>query len=128
MPRVPFCVIRKQMRGVIRDYPARLLTPDERELVVEWTAGAGDIAEAYVSNRRADDPALYHRIVIVTKADDGPSHLVHASSGRNIWIIFSLGRRTKIQRFRSLRAALNSIRPVLAETGLENVLHIPKLA
>ena len=128
MPWYPFCVTRMQMRGAIRDFPARLLTPDERALAAEWIAGAGDIAEAYVSNRRADDPALFHRIVIVTKADDGPSHLVQASSGRNIWIVFSLGRRTKVRRFRTLGAALNSIRPVLVETGLENVLHVPKLA
>ena len=105
------------MRGVIRDFPARLLTPRERELVTEWVASAGDIAEVYVSNRRANDPALYHRIVIVSKAGDGPSHLVHASSGRDIWIVFKLGSRTKVQRFRTLRAALNSIRPVLVESG-----------
>src|ERR1700681_1418889 len=111
LPR-PLCVTHKQMRGAIRDFPARLLTPDERALAAEWIAGAGDIAEAYVSNRRADDPAFLHRLVIVTKAEDGPSHLVQASSGRNIWIVFSLGRRTKVQRFRTLRAALNSIRPV----------------
>jgi hypothetical protein len=122
-----FWAIGKQMKGTIRDFPARLLTPDERALVAEWIAGAGDIAEAYVSNRRVDDPALYHRIVIVTKADDGPSHLVHAPPGRDIWIVFSLGRRTKVQRFRALRAALNSVRPVLVETELEGVLHIPKL-
>jgi hypothetical protein len=127
LPR-PFCVTHKQMRGTISDFPARLLTPDERALAAEWIAGAGDVAEAYVSNRRADDPAFLHRIVIVTTADDGPSHLVQASAGRNIWIVFSLGRRTKVQRFRTLQAALNSIRPVLAETGMENVLHIPKLA
>ena len=126
MPQGPFCVTRKQMKGVIRDFPARLLTPEERALVAEWIAGAGDIAEAYVSNRRADDPALHHRIVIVTKAGDGPSHLVHASSGRNIWIVFLLGRRTRVQRFRTLRAALNSVRPVLLETGLENGLPISK--
>lgn len=116
------------MKGAIRDFPARMLTPDQRALVGEWIAAAGDIAEAYVSNRRADDPAFYHRIVIAAKADEGPSHLVHASSGRNIWIVFSLGRRTKIKRFPTLRAALNSIRPVLAATELENVTYIPKLA
>ena len=126
MPQCRFCVTPKQMKGAIRDFPARLLTPHECALVAEWIAAAGDIAEAYVSNRRADDPALHHRIVIVTKGGDGPSHLIHASSGRNIWIVFSLGRRTKVQRFRTLRAALNSVRPVLLETGLENELPVPK--
>jgi hypothetical protein len=115
------------MKGAIRDFPARLLTPDERALVAEWIAGAGDIDEAYVSNRRVDDPALYHRIVIVLKPEDGPAHLVHSPPGRDIWIVFSLGRRTRVQRFRNLRAALNSIQPVLVEPGLEDVLRIPKL-
>jgi hypothetical protein len=115
------------MKDVVRHLPARLLAPDERTLVAEWLAGAGDIAEAYVSNRRGDDPALYNRIVIVVKPDDRPAHLIHAPSGRNIWIVISLGRRTKIQRFRTLRAALNSVRSVLVEAGLERALRIPKL-
>ena len=71
MPHIAFCAIVKHMKDVIRHLPARLLTPDERALVAEWIASAGDIAEAYVSSRRGDDPALYHRIVIVTKPEDG---------------------------------------------------------
>jgi hypothetical protein len=123
-PYLSYCY---HMKDMIRDLPARLLAPDERTLVAEWLASAGDIAEAYVSNRRGDDPALDHRIVIVTKPEVGPSHLVHAPSGRDIWIVLTLGRRTKIQRFPTLRVALNSVRPVLVETGLEEVLRIPKL-
>ncbi len=115
------------MKDVIRHLPARLLTPDERTLVAEWLAGAGDITEAYVSDRRGDDPALYRRVVIVTKPEVGPSHLVHAPSGRDIWIVLTLGRQTKIHRFRTLRAALNSVRPALVETGLEEAFRIPKL-
>ena len=54
--------------------------------MAEWLAAAGDIADAYVSNRRGDDPTIRHRIVIVTKADDEPSHLVHAPSvGTSGW-------------------------------------------
>src|SRR4029453_7143692 len=79
------------MRDIIRHLPARLLTPEERALVVEWFAAAGDIAEAYVSNRRGDDPALHHRVVVITKPDMGPSHLIHAPAGRDIWVVFSLG-------------------------------------
>jgi hypothetical protein len=127
MSDISFCAIVKPMKDLIRHLPARLLTPDERALVAEWIGGAGDVAEAYVSNRRGDDPALYHRIVIVVKPEDGPAHLVHASTGRDIWIVLSLGRRTKTQRFRTLRAALNSVRPVLVETGLEEAFRIPKL-
>jgi hypothetical protein len=117
----PFCAISKQMKDV-RHLPARFLTPDEHALVAEWIAGAGDIAKAYVSDRHDDDSALYRRIVIVQKSADGPTHLVHAPPGRDIWIVLSLGRRTKVQRFRTLRAALNSVRPVLVEVGSDEVL------
>lgn len=107
------------MPDAIRHFPARPLTPDERALLAEWLAAAGDIAKAYVSNRREDDPVLYRRIVIIAKPDEGPSHLVHAPSGRDIWIVFSLGRRVGLQRFNTLRAALNSIRPVLVDVGVK---------
>lgn len=115
------------MKDMIRDLPARLLAPDERALVAEWLSGAGDITEAYVSDRRGDDPALSHRTVIVTNPEAGPTHLVHPPLGRDIWIVLTLGRRTKIRRFRTLRAALNSVRSVLVETGLEEALRIPKM-
>jgi hypothetical protein len=105
------------MQDAISQFPARRLTPDEYALVVEWLAAAGDVTSAYVSKRRSDDPALHHRIIIATGPGNAPSHFVHASSGRDIWIIFSSGRRTKIRRFQTLRAALNSIRPVLLDAG-----------
>ena len=44
-------------KNSIRHFPARLLTPDEHALLAEWLSAAGDIASAYVSNRRGDDPA-----------------------------------------------------------------------
>ena len=111
-PRVIYC-----MQDVISQFPARRLTPDEHALVVEWLAAAGDVASAYVSNRRSDDPALHHRIIIAAGPGGAPSHFVHASSGRDIWIVFSSGRRTRIRRYQTLRAALNSIRPVLVDAG-----------
>jgi hypothetical protein len=70
---------------------ARVLTLAERTLVAEWIACAGDIAEAYVSNRRTDDPALRNRVVIVTRPEDGPTHLFHAPARRGIWIVLSFG-------------------------------------
>jgi hypothetical protein len=109
------------MGSPVRHMPARLLTPDERALVAEWLAMASDIALAYVSSRSSDDPALYHRIVIVTKVDDGPSHIVYAPSERNIWIVFSSGRSSAVKRFLSLRTALNSVRPVLVEMAAEDM-------
>jgi hypothetical protein len=114
------------MRDAIRHFPARPLTPEENALVEEWLAAAGDVASAYVSNRRSDDPALFHRIIIAASPEDRPSHLVHAPSGRDLWIVFSLGRRTKIRRFKTLQAALNSIRPVLVEARSEEALVKPK--
>jgi len=105
------------MRDMILKFPARPLTPIERALVNEWIAGAGDITLAYVSTRGGDDPALRDRIIVMTDPEKGPSHLIHAPMGRNIWMVFSAGRRTRIQRFQTLRAALNSVRPVLAEPG-----------
>jgi hypothetical protein len=103
------------MQTAIRHLPARLLKPEERALVSEWFAAAADIALAYVSSRLGDDPTLLHRIIVITKAQDGPSHIVHAPSGRDLWIVFAAGRRTRVRRFRTLRAALNFIRPVLVE-------------
>ena len=46
------------MRDVFRHSPARPLTPAEHAIVTEWLAAAGDIASAYVSDRRSDDPVL----------------------------------------------------------------------
>ena len=83
------------MRNAIRYFPARPLMPDERALVAGWLASVGDIAATYVSSRRGDDPAHYRRVVIVTKPDEGPSHLVDAPFGRDIWVVFSVGRRTR---------------------------------
>ena len=110
----------------ISQYPARLLTPEERALVAEWFATAGDIAEAYMSNRRSDNSALLHRVVIIANPDAKPSHLVHAPSGRDIWMVLFLGSRTKIQRYPTLRAALNSVRYVLVETTSEDALTKPQ--
>jgi hypothetical protein len=107
------------MGDSIRHFPARLLTPDEHVLLAEWLSVAGDIASAYVSNRRGDDPAYYRRIVIVARPDEGPSHLVHAPTGRREWVVFSRGPTYQIDIFPTLHAALNSIRPVLVEAGME---------
>lgn len=110
------------MKAEICHFPPRLLTLSERALVAQWVADAGDIAEAYVSSRRSDDAAFYHKIVIVINPADGPAHLVHAPSGQDTWIVFSCGRRMGIEYFGTLRSALNSVRPVLVETEIEEAL------
>lgn len=107
------------MEDTIRHFPARLLTPDEHALVAEWLAAAGDVAEAYVSNRRGDDPAYYRRVIIVTKPGEGASYLVHTPTGRPEWVVFFRGPNPQIDLFPTLRAALNSIRPVLVDDGVE---------
>jgi hypothetical protein len=61
---------------------ARVLTLAERALVAEWIACAGDVGEAYVSDRRDEDPALRNRVVIVTRPEDGPTHVFHAPARR----------------------------------------------
>jgi hypothetical protein len=110
------------MRDVVRHLPARLLRPDERALVAEWVGAAGDIASAYVSSRRSDDPAIYHRIAITASMGDEPSHYVQALAGRDIFMVIAAGqgRRTNVKRFRTLRAALNSVRPVLVKVGSDD--------
>jgi hypothetical protein len=105
------------MSNEIRHFPARLMTPDEQALVADWLATAGDIVLAYISKRCTDDPDLHHRILINAGPHGAPSHIVYAASGRDIWVVLKTGQRTKIQRFRTLQAALNSIRPVLVEPG-----------
>ena|GEM_PF-6860881 len=104
------------MRRRSRDPPHAGERYRRLEPLAGWLASVGDIASIYVSSRSGDDPTHYRRIVIVTKPDEGPSHFVHASYGHDIWIVFSVGRRTTIQRSPTLRAALNSIRPVLADS------------
>jgi hypothetical protein len=100
------------MRNAIRHFPARPLTPNERSLLANWLATAGDVASAYIVQRRSDDPTLLYRIVIAAGTDDVPSHVVHAASGRDVWIVSRPGLRTRIRRYRTLQAALNSIRSV----------------
>lgn len=106
-------------QDAIGHFPARLLTPDEHALLGEWLAAAGDIAEAYVSNRRGDDPGYYRRIVITTTPGDGPSHFVHASLASGKWVVLVRGPNPLVDVFPTLRAALNAVRSVLPEIGAE---------
>jgi hypothetical protein len=85
------------------------MTPDERALFDDWLATAGDIASAYISQRRGDDPILRNRIVLAAGVDDSPSHIVFAATGRDIWVVLQPSRRTRIQRFRTLHAVLDSL-------------------
>jgi hypothetical protein len=100
---------------VLQTLPPRPLSPDERNLLDEWLAASGDIACAFFSERRADDPALYRRIVIYEDVDAGPAYLVHAPLSIDAWIMMNVHDAAGAQSFTTLRQALNSIRPVFAQ-------------
>jgi hypothetical protein len=102
----------KRTGDVLRTFAPRPLNPDERALVDTWLAVACDVASAYVSERRSDDPALYRRIVVAIGPEPGPSFLIHAPAGMNCWLVTPVGHGSNVQRFDTLRTALNSIRPV----------------
>ena len=84
-------------------------------MLAEWLAAAGDVALAYVSSRQSDEATLKHRIVVFSGDGGQLSHLVFAPAGRDIWIVLTKGPRSRLRRHKTLRAALNSIRPVLVD-------------
>ena len=96
-------------------YPPRLLRPDERALVAEWLAAAGDVSSAYVSQRQSDHPAIYRRVVITERDGGGPSYLIDTPVNSDYWIVIRVCPEPEAHSFPSLRAALNSIRLVLPE-------------
>jgi hypothetical protein len=104
-------------QAVMLTFPPRELAPLERQLVRDWLSLAGDISEAHVSARRSDDPALYRRIVVSASPDGRPTHLVHHPDGLDLWVKMTVGPYPQIEMFNTLRAALNSIRPVLFDGG-----------
>lgn len=101
-----------RIEGVLLTFPPRRLAPDERAVLNAWLAATCDVASAYVSERRSDDPAQYRRIVVTVGPTRKPSHLVHAPSGLNCWLVTTLGEGGGVLQYDSLRAALNSIRQV----------------
>ena len=107
-------------------FPSRLLRPDERTLVADWLAAAGDVSLAYVSSRKGDGSAIHRRIVIIVEEDEEPSYVINAPKSTNLWIVHPYCPEHEAVPFNSLREALNSIRPVLpdprkADTGVTPV-------
>jgi hypothetical protein len=94
-------------------FPARSLRPDERELVAEWLAAAGDVSSAYVSEQRIDDPAMYRRIAISVEGNGVFTHLIHAPFRNDCWIVLNVRHKPEVHQFDSLMEALNFVRPVL---------------
>jgi hypothetical protein len=103
--------------NVILTFPPRPISQWERTLVAEWYAAAQhegfDIARAFVSGRRGDDPQIAGRIVVVVRPNRDPTHLVYSPQQSAFWVVASGPDWHQLKRFRTLRAALNSIRPVL---------------
>jgi hypothetical protein len=103
--------------SVILTFPPRPISQSERAVVAEWLAATKrkglDIAQAYVSERRGDDPMIVGRIVIVVHPGTEPSHLIYSPSGSTFWVVSSAPVWGNLLRCRTLRAALNAVRPVL---------------
>jgi hypothetical protein len=75
---------------------------------------------AFVSERRGDDPKIVGRIAIITRPSKEPTHLVYSPAESAIWVVTMAPNWNEPQRFRTLRAALNSIHPVLeAPEGIQ---------
>ena len=105
--------------NVILTFPPRPVSQWERTVLADWFGiteikGLG-IAQAYVSERRGDDPMIVGRIVIVERPSKEPTHLIYSPAGSTLWIVMSPNSPDSLQRYRTLRTALNSIRPVFEE-------------
>jgi hypothetical protein len=103
--------------NVILTFPPRPVTQWERALLAEWLTAAQreghDVHRAFVSERRGDDPKLVGRIVVVLRSSKSPAFLVYSPTESTFWVVTAAPNWDEVQRFRTLGAALNSIRPVL---------------
>jgi len=105
--------------NVILTFPPRPVSQWERALLAEWFAatrqqGLG-ISHVYVSERRGDDPMIVGRIVIVEQPSKAPTHVIYSPTGSTFWVVASPRSLGDLLRVRTLRAALNSIRPVFED-------------
>jgi RimJ/RimL family protein N-acetyltransferase len=103
--------------NVILTFPPRPVSQWERALLAEWFAATQrdslDISRAFVSERRGDDPKIVGRIVVVVRPSKEPRYLIYSPAEQSFWVVATAPAWDNLQRFRTLRAALNSIRPVL---------------
>ena len=99
---------------MLLNLPPRPLTQEEATLVAEWLGLAQDIALAYVSARRLDDPAIYQRVVISDAPDSKPTHSVHAPAGLRLWVKLTVGREEGAELFDS-PLCLAELNPARAE-------------
>ena len=89
-------------------FPPRPLRPDEQARLAEWLDTPANPASGYFSERRSDDPALYHRIVVTLAGAARPTHLIFTPTDMDIWVVQALQTR-EARGFSSLSSALNSI-------------------
>jgi hypothetical protein len=105
--------------NVILTFPPRPISQWERAVLAEWFAAtqrAGmDVIRAFVSERRGDDPRIVGRIAVLLRGSKEPAYLVYSPAESTFWVVAATPNWSELQRFRTLRAALNSIRPVLDE-------------
>jgi hypothetical protein len=91
--------------------PPRPLTDDERLILRGWIRAATGFS-AFVSERATDDPAIYRRIVVSRRDTRQPLYLIHASTQSAGWIMVSADSAEHVQRFPTLRAALDYLEPI----------------
>ena len=76
---------------VLLTFPPRPISQWERALVAEWFAATQrdglDVARAFVSERRGDDPRFLGKIVVVMQARREPSFLVHSPRETAFWVV-----------------------------------------
>jgi hypothetical protein len=105
--------------NVVLTFPPRPISQWERAQLAEWHAAARerapDIGRAFVSERRSDHPRIAGRIVVTLRSSQDPAYIVHAPVGLTFWVVAAAPDWDTLHRFRTLTAALNFIRPVLAE-------------
>jgi hypothetical protein len=98
---------------VLLAFPARALGPEEQAVLAAWLAAAQDVALAYISQRKGDDPMLFNKIHIRTGPERSLSYTVHSPAGIDCWLVISVIPIPVVERFGTFRSALNSIRRVL---------------
>jgi hypothetical protein len=84
--------------------------------VDEWFAAVGDVASAYVSQRKTDDPTIYRRIAISVDGNVAFTHPIHTSFHDESWTVVDVRHKSATHQFGTLVEALNFVRDVLIQS------------
>jgi hypothetical protein len=105
--------------NVILTFPPRPVSRWDRATLAEWFAAVQrdscGVANAYVCERRGEDPMLAGRILVFEQPGQEPSYVVYSPAESTFWVVASSPALGHLRRFGTLRGALNAIRPVLEE-------------